>query len=31
MFELTEDKMVSIIDDFFTNYYPKFARRMPEV
>ena len=27
MFELSEDKMVSIIDDFFTNYYPKFVRR----
>ena len=30
MFELTEDKMVSIIDDFFTNYYPKFVKRMPQ-
>ena len=27
MFELSEDKMASIIDDFFTNYYPKFVRR----
>ena len=27
MFELSEDKMAGIIDDFFTNYYPKFARR----
>ena len=31
MFELTEDKMVHIIDDFFTNYYPKFVKRMPEI
>jgi hypothetical protein len=27
MFELSESQMVGIIDDFFTNYYPKFARR----
>lgn len=30
MFELTEDKMVHIIEDFFTNYYPKFVKRMPQ-
>jgi|GEM_PF-6263734 len=28
MFELSEDKMAGIIEDFFTNYYPKFVRRM---
>jgi len=27
MFELPENQMVGIIDDFFTNYYPKFIRR----
>ena len=27
MFELSENQMVGIIDDFFTNYYPKFIRR----
>jgi hypothetical protein len=27
MFELSEDQMVGIIDNFFTNYYPKFIRR----
>ena len=27
MFELSESQMVSIIDDFFTNYYPKFIKR----
>ena len=27
MFELSESQMVGIIDDFFTNYYPKFVRR----
>jgi hypothetical protein len=27
MFELPENQMVGIIDDFFTNYYPKFIKR----
>ncbi|MFA5375064.1 MAG: hypothetical protein WC455_04830 [Dehalococcoidia bacterium] len=27
MFELSESQMVGIIDDFFTNYYPKFIKR----
>jgi len=31
MFELSESQMVGIIDDFFTNYYPKFVKRgMPD-
>ena len=27
MFELSEDKMTEIINDFFTKYYPKFIKR----
>jgi hypothetical protein len=27
MFELSEDQMVGIIDDFFTNFHPKFIRQ----
>jgi len=29
MFELSEDKMTEIINDFFTKYYPKFIKREP--
>jgi len=27
MFELSEEQMATIIDDFFTKHYPKFIRR----
>jgi hypothetical protein len=28
MFELSEDQMFDIINDFFKNYYPKFIKRV---
>jgi hypothetical protein len=27
MFELSEEQMTGIIEDFFKNYYPKFIKR----